>query len=52
MKFLRLRLFGDLGQRSHICCLSTFSKGLFIKTAEPISFEFHLQPSSKWGKKV
>ena len=27
MKFWRSRSFDDLGQRSHVSCLSTFSKG-------------------------
>ena len=44
--------FGDFGQRSQVSCLSTFSKGFFSETTVPISFKFHMQPSSKGGKKV
>ena len=33
-------------------CLSTFSKGFFSETTGPISSKFHMQPSSKGGKKV
>ena len=32
--------------------MSTFSKGFFSETTGPISFKFHMQPSSKGGKKV
>ena len=32
--------------------MSTFSKGFFSETTEPISLKFHMQPSSKGGKKV
>ena len=52
MKFWGSRSFGNLGHRSHVNCLSTFSKGYFSETTGPISFRFHMQPSSKGGKKV
>ena len=39
MKFLRSRSFGDLGQRSHVSCPSTFSKGFFQMG---LLFQFHL----------
>ena len=52
MKFWRSRAFDDVGQRSHVSCLLTFSKGFFSETAGPILFKFHMQPSSKEGKKV
>ena len=52
MKFWWSRSFGDLGQASYVSCLSTFSKGFFSKTTGLISFKFHMQPSSKGGKKV
>ena len=45
-------LFVDLGQRSHISCLSTFSKGFSSETTEPISYKFHMLPPSKGGEKV
>ena len=48
----RPRSFGDLGQRSHASCLSTFSKGLSSETTRPILFKFHMQPPSKGGMKV
>ena len=52
MKFWRSRSFDDVGQRSHVSCLSSFSKGFFSETAGPFSFKFHMQPSNKGGKKV
>ena len=52
MKFLRLMSFGDLGQRSHVSCLSIFSKDFFSETTRPILFKFHRHSSSKRGKKV
>ena len=39
-------------QRSHVSCLSTFSKGFCSETTGSISFKFHMQSSSKGGKKV
>ena len=35
-----------------VLCPSTFSKDFYSETSEPISFEFHMQPSGKGGKKV
>ena len=52
MEFWRSRSFGDLGQRSHVSCLSTFSKGFSSETTGPILFKFHMQPSRKGGKKL
>ena len=52
MKFWRPQLFGHLGQRPRISCLSTKSKGLSSETSGPISFKFHMQPCSKGGNKV
>ena len=51
MKFWRSRSFGDIGQRSHASCLSTFSNGFLSETTRPISFTFHMQPPSKGGRK-
>ena len=36
MKFCRSRLFGELGQRSHVSCLSLLSKGFSSETSRPI----------------
>ena len=52
MGFQRPRSFGELDQMSHVSCLSTFSKGFSSETTETISFEFHLQFSSKQEKKI
>ena len=41
-----------LAKMSHVSCQSTFSKGFSSETTRPISFKFHMQPSSKGGKKV
>ena len=38
--------------KGHVSCLSTFSKGFFSETTGLISFKFHMQPSSKGGKKA
>ena len=38
--------------KSHVSCLSTYSKCFFIETTWPVSFKFHLQSSSKGGKKI
>ena len=51
MELWRSRSCGDLCQRSHVSSLSTFSEGFFSETTEPISFKFHMQPSTKGGKK-
>ena len=45
------RTFGNLGQRSLVGCLSTFSKGLFNETTWPISFKFYMRPLTKEVKK-
>ena len=52
VKFLRSRSFGDLGQRSHVSCLSTFSTGFSSETTGQISFKFHRQSFNKGVKKV
>ena len=52
MKFWRSRSFGDIGQRSHASCLSTFSNGFLSEITWAISFKFHMQPPSKGGKKI
>ena len=52
MEFWRSRSLGDLDQRSHVSCLSTFSKGFSPETTGSISFNFHMQPPSKEGKNV
>ena len=44
MEFQRSRSLGDLGQRSHVSCLSTFSEDLLSETTGPISCKFHTQP--------
>ena len=51
MGFQRSISFNDPGQRSHVSCPSTFSKGFFSETCRPISIKFHMQPPSKGGKK-
>ena len=52
-KMATMPIYGrNLGQSSHVSCLSTSSKGFFSETAEQISFKFHMQPFSKGGKKV
>ena len=38
--------------KGHVSCLSSFSKGFSSETTGPISFKFHMQPSSKGGEKV
>ena len=45
-------LFGDLGQRSIVSCLSIFSKDFSSETARQISIQFLIQPPGKGGKKV
>ena len=52
VKFWRSRSFGDLGQRSHVSCLSTFSTGFSSETTGQISFKFHRQSFDKGVKKV
>ena len=52
VEFCRPRSFCDLGQRSHISCLSIFSKGFFSETSWPISLKFHMQLSGKGRKEV
>ena len=52
MKFWRSRSFDNIGQEL-TCSLSVnIFKGFFIETTVPVSFKFHMQPSSKGGKKV
>ena len=51
MEFCRPRSFCDLGQRSHISCLSIFSKG-FVSETRPISLKFPMQPSGKGRTEV
>ena len=46
------RSYSDLGQKSLVCCLSTFSKDFSSETTRPISAKFHLQPAGKEGNKV
>ena len=48
IKLNRSRLFGELGQRSNVGCLSTFSEGFSSETTAPIRIKFHMQPPSKW----
>ena len=50
MKFLSLGSFGDLGQRLHVICLSTFLKG-FSETTGLISLEFHMRLLAKGERK-
>ena len=52
LKFWRSKSFGELGLRSHVSCLLTFSKDFIIETDEPISFKFHMQPPGKGGKEI
>ena len=52
MEIWRSRLFGDLGQRSHVCCLSTFLKSFSSEITGPISFKLPLRPSGKRGKEI
>ena len=49
-KFLRSRSFGDLGQRSLVICLSTFSKDFSSETTRLISIKFHMQSLDRGGK--
>ena len=52
IEFWRSRSLGDLGQRSYVSCLLTFSKGFSYETFWPVSFKLHIQPPSKEGKNV
>ena len=40
IKIWRSRSFGDLVQRSHVSCLSTFLKDFFSEATGQISFKF------------
>ena len=51
-EILKVKVFGNLGQRPHVSCLSTFSKSFPSGTTRPVSFKYHLQPSSQGRKKV
>ena len=48
-EIFEVKVFDDLGERSHLSCLSTFSKGIFSETTGPISFKFHVQPPGQGG---
>ena len=48
----RSRSCGELDQRVNVGCLSTFSEGVSSETTAPIGNKFHMQPPSKWEKKV
>ena len=49
-KFCRPRSLGDLGQRSLVKCLLTFSEDFSSEASWFISIKFHMQPSG--GKKT
>ena len=52
MKFSRAMSFSDLGRKSLVRHLSTFSNDFFPETNKPVSIRFQMQSSGKQGKNV